>query len=621
MSFEFDLAAALRNHFGLTDFREGQREVVETILGGGDALVVRPTGSGKSLCYQLPAVLLPGVTVVVSPLIALMKDQIDALAARGLPAFAIHSGLGPGEAADALADLRSGRARLCYVAPERFRVASFLDALAGVNVSLLAVDEAHCVSEWGHEFRPDYRRLGAARAALGRPPVVALTATATARVRRDILDELEIPEANVFVSGFDRPNLRFEVAKIAHREDKIARLRGLVDGLERSGGAGLIYCATRRRAEEVARALGVGLYHAGLEPGERARVQDRFMAGGERALVATNAFGMGIDRPDIRFVAHAEMPRSLEAYYQEAGRAGRDGAPARCVLLYTYPDRLVHDYLIDEGSPGREVVEAVWRLLGPERGPGPRPEADVEKIGMALRDVQEFENENENQNERWRGGSKRKKTGRKSKRRVEPRPRGLAADAALKLLERAGHVAHGRDRRRPTIEVLAPIPGPGELRVDWTAGAARRAHERDRLETMLRYAQRESCRTREILRYFGDRSAQAFRGECGHCDRCAEDPAMVARKVLSGIVRLQRIAPPAATPAAVADCLAGARPVAAGHERLPTYGLLRAIGPAGVLAWIDALARGGMVASGDGGRLSLTPAGIEVMAGRAALPA
>jgi ATP-dependent DNA helicase RecQ len=616
---ELDLDATLRERFGLAAFREGQREVIEAVLRGEDALVVRPTGSGKSLCYQLPALLVPGVTVVVSPLIALMKDQRDALAARGLPVIAINSALDPEEAADALGTIRSGRARMVLVAPERFRSAPFLGALASVDVSLLAVDEAHCVSEWGHEFRPDYRRLGAVREALGAPTVIALTATATPRVRRDILDQLGIPRAKVSISGFDRPNLHFEVARVSGKDDKLARLRGLVRAVA-GDGAGIIYCASRKDAEEVAARLRIGFYHARLEPDERTRVQNAFKSGECNVLAATNAFGMGIDRPDVRFVAHYSMPRSLEAYYQEAGRAGRDGGPARCVLMYNYADRRVHDFMIEESCPEREQVEAVWRGLAPESGAGVRPGLDAERIAEALA----------------RGG--------------RGKPRVMAAEAALKLLEKAGHVELLRDRGRPLVAVREPCDAAG-LKIDWTLVAARRAHEGERLEKVIAYASRQHCRMGEILRYFGERSPVAQKS-CGHCDGCgAEAPAIgagdasgdgdaagdggagddgpglprggeerlvVARKVLSAVARIGR----GATRTQVSCCLAGSRAAKVaelGHDRLSTYGLLRGIGRDGVLAWLDALARAGLV-SNDHGRVSLTAAGIEVMAGRAALP-
>jgi len=638
------LEGALLDRFGLSSFREGQRDVVEAILRGEDALVVRPTGSGKSLCYQLPALLARGVTVVVSPLISLMKDQCDALAAKGMPAVAIHSGQSMVEAQEAMASLRSGRARLCYVAPERFRVPRFMEALAGLDVGLLAVDEAHCVSEWGHEFRPDYRRLGEARKVLGNPVVAAFTATATAQVRRDILDELGIPKHNIFVSGFDRPNLHFEVEKHAKREEKLERLRDLKKELGPSG-AGIVYCATRKSAQEVALSLGgerkgVGMYHAGLDPAARRRVQEAFMADELRVLVATNAFGMGIDRPDIRFVAHAEMPRSLEAYYQEAGRAGRDGKPARCVLLFGRADRIVHEFLIEESTPEQELVERVWRALKPEDGPGPRPWADVETIA-------------EKASPRGPRGGK---------------PRALATESALKLLEKAGHISLGHDREsRAAVIEVRDVPPKDGLQIEWTLVLGRRSFEMERLSKVGRYAEGAGCRTRAILNYFGDRTPMA-NGRCGHCDACNAAPPEIAKVASDPPAARPRGAPPAGSdnmfhveqgaPAArvaqkqvsssnddattvarkvlacvarmgggaaradAACCLTGSRApalLAQGHDRLSTYGILRDRSHEHVLAWVDAIARAGLLAS-EGARVALTPKGIEVMAGRAPLP-
>ncbi len=314
---EIDLQQSLRDHFGYQQFRKGQEAIVRSVLSGRPTIAILPTGGGKSLCYQLPALLFEGTTVVVSPLVALMKDQVDALRARGIAATFVNSSLSDAERQERQAALRRGEIRLVYVAPERFKSPSFLSAMAGLRVPLLAVDEAHCISAWGHDFRPEYQRIAQAREALAAERVLALTATATPEVRRDIADALEMRDPKVFVAGFDRPNLFIEVLRVSGDKDKLGRLLALARG----GGPGLIYAGTRKNVEKVVAALrGAGIdalgYHAGVDDEERTSVQDRFVKGEAPIIVATNAFGMGVDKADIRFVAHFDVPRSLEAYYQ-----------------------------------------------------------------------------------------------------------------------------------------------------------------------------------------------------------------------------------------------------------------------------------------------------------------
>jgi ATP-dependent DNA helicase RecQ len=361
-----DLAAGLRAHFGHQSFRAGQEDLVRAVLQGHDVLAVMPTGSGKSLGFQLPALLLPGTTIVVSPLISLMKDQVDELNRRGIRAGAIHS-MVPAEArVEVMRAVRAGDLHLLYVAPERFASAQFLRVLREVTVARFVVDEAHCVSQWGHDFRPDYRRLKAAAAecrrsdaGTGRPPMAAFTATATPEVRDDIVELLGLSSPRVVVAGFDRPNIELHVRAVAGDWDKQRLLPGLV-GPARS----LIYAATRRNAETAAdilkaSGLDAAAYHAGLTDAERTRVQDRFASGDARIVCATNAFGMGIDRPDVERVIHADIPGSIEAYYQEIGRAGRDGRPAMATLLWNADDVKTREFLIDRGREhptGRAAV-------------------------------------------------------------------------------------------------------------------------------------------------------------------------------------------------------------------------------------------------------------------------
>jgi len=359
-----DARDALRRHFGHASFRPGQEDIVRTALSGRDLLAVMPTGSGKSIGYQLPALLLPGTTVVVSPLIALMKDQSDELSRKSIPAAALHSLVPPAARREIETALRGGRLRLLYVAPERFASSAFRRLLEDVPLSRFAGDEAHCVSEWGHDFRPDYRRLAeAARACrradgeAGRPPILAFTATATPEVRDDIVALLGLRDPETFVAGFDRPNLFLDVRRVSGEIEKRACLPDLVRGRR-----ALVYAATRKSASRAAEALvasGVdaAAYHAGMAEADRTRVQDRFASGSLPVVCATNAFGMGIDRPDVESVVHFEIPGSIEAYYQEIGRGGRDGRRADATLLWNYVDVRTREFLIeqsDDGAPSRD---------------------------------------------------------------------------------------------------------------------------------------------------------------------------------------------------------------------------------------------------------------------------
>ena len=355
-----DPAEALRRVFGFDSFRGRQGEVIAEILRGGDAVVVMPTGAGKSLCYQVPALCRNGLAVVVSPLIALMRDQVEGLRQLGVRAAALNSTLSPGEAAAVERAMRGGGLDLVYVSPERLLSDACLALLDCCRIALFAIDEAHCVSQWGHDFRPEYLQL----ALLGRrypgPPRIALTATADEPTRRDIAERLELKSPRLFVSGFDRPNIRYRVAA---RDGPAGQLRRFIEG-EHAGEAGIVYCLTRARVEEVARWLqGVGHpalpYHAGLDRSARDANQSRFVREDGIVVVATIAFGMGIDKPDVRFVAHLDLPRSLEAYYQETGRAGRDGLPADAWMVYGMQDVITHRQLIERGDApdDRKAVE------------------------------------------------------------------------------------------------------------------------------------------------------------------------------------------------------------------------------------------------------------------------
>jgi len=346
------VTAALERHFGFSRFRPGQREVVDAILDGRAVVGVMPTGAGKSLCYQLPALLLDGVTVVVSPLIALMKDQVDSLRERGIAAAYVNSSLDVGEQRRILDDAANGRLKLLYVSPERFRFQGAWAAMQRIPISLFAIDEAHCISHWGHDFRPDYQNLGRVARELRVPRVAAFTATATQQVRFDIVRSLELSDPLVTVAGFMRDNLHLAVLPIRRMKEKPRYARQII---QKSGTPAVVYCATRKNCEEAAYQLQTAgieavVYHGGLDDDSRSEAQNAFASRDDLVIVATNAFGMGVDKPNVRSVIHWDVPGSIDAYYQEAGRAGRDGKPAWCTLLFTYADTRVQEFFIDNGG-------------------------------------------------------------------------------------------------------------------------------------------------------------------------------------------------------------------------------------------------------------------------------
>jgi len=471
--------------FGVHSFRPGQPELIEAALTARDALGLLPTGGGKSLTYQLPALFLPKAVVVVSPLLSLMKDQEEKAKAAKIEVAKLDSTLTTGEERETAEEIASGANDLIYVTPDRLENPEYLDLLQTRGVSLFVVDEAHCVSQWGHDFRPAYLALPDAIRILGKPPVLALTATATPQVVEDIVRQLGIRGAQIVSLGIERPNFRYEVLRTVNgkaKRDSLLRLLG------EEKGSGIVYAATIRKVEELHRFLlanGVdaGRYHGKLPTREREEVQERFMKGRTRVMIATSAFGMGVDKPDIRFVVHWNFPDSLETYVQEVGRAGRDGKPARATLLYRLEDKRVQSFFLGGKYPRRGETLAVWTAIA--KGPASTrqlatrtdlPEKKVKVIAAQL----------------------------------------VGAGAA--------------ERRRQKIVPLRPLR-PKELDRLLSSYEKRHATDRDRLEQIMHYAQSTGCRVRALREYFAEEPGEA----CGRCDNCkhpltAAPPATAARK-------------------------------------------------------------------------------------------
>ena len=554
-----DIDQELRSRFGFAEFRAGQREAVEAVLAGRDVLAIMPTGSGKSLCYQLPAVVGGGLTVVVSPLIALMQDQHAALVARGFDGVEmLASSMSREDVTATLDRIGEGATRLLYVAPERFSSRRFLEALAATNVSRLAVDEAHCLSEWGHDFRPDYRRLADVRERLGSPPTIALTATATPRVAKDIVAALGLRDPATPTTGFDRANLFFEVIRVAGDAGKTKVLASLLREPDRLPA--IVYCGRRKTCVEVAdrlRAAGVRAdpYHAGLTQDARSQTLHGFLAGDVEVVAATTAFGMGIDKADVRSVVHWTLPASPEEYYQQAGRAGRDGLPARCTLLYSPADKGLIVYFINRAKLSAGDLNGMHRALATVASPeGLFASADRELPGD------------------------------------EPR-------VALAVLERAGALElFPAPSGHVSGRLAAPRLSPKHVAAGMIAGRRVERQRWDRLKAIDSYATTAGCRRKVLLEYFGDTPAARPDEVCcdGHASTVA--PAIPGVDVSAAVLQAVDETNGAVGRSRLTAILRGSGAKAlksAGHDRLDSHGALVHMTQDDVMAAVD-----GMIAAG-----------------------
>jgi ATP-dependent DNA helicase RecQ len=655
-----ELLNELKRYFDLSSFRSGQEEVVRTVLEGRDALVVMPTGGGKSLCYQLPALIRDGTAIVVSPLIALMKDQVDVLQKRGIAASFINSTLSLAEQRQVLKRLEAGELKLLYVAPERFRQKEFLHTLSRSRISFVAIDEAHCISQWGHDFRPDYLRLGKILKSIGQYHILGATATATESVISDIISSLHLTNCRQFVTGFYRNNLQLRVLHCANKKDK---QDALMSALTEEKLPVIVYCATRKSVDEVVILLKdqghpASGYHAGMDDETRNRVQERFMAGRAGIIVATNAFGMGIDKLDIRQVIHYQFPSSIESYYQEIGRAGRDGKKSICSLLFSMGDNYIQEFFIDMNYPSQEAVHDVFEFLKSDGrdylGVGNNEISEtidsVQSAGQAGIVIKMLEQagflERLYSGRRLcfvaagtgkpRGPVQKKifdavsriagSKGKKVSIDILAKAAGIEKPAllrGLRPLSADGLITYIPPNAGRDIKIVRPQTTFKELKIDFELLEKRKENDLEKLKEVVAYGYFGGCMWDFLLSYFGDDSATE---QCGSCDNCIQkklkrtdtnkkEEETTILKILSCAARMQgrfgRVR--------VAQVLTGASRkwiTSQGLNRLSTYGLLSNFTQEEVLDLINQLVRQGcFVLQGDHlyPTIALSKKGLAVM--------